>query len=315
MAMSTFGESAPLKALQTQFGFTPEAVAQTARDQIARHRTTDTPVSASRPRVNPAILELPSVVDPEADFQCGTRGGQCRDDACHHHIRSSVAAPEWYLLGVPQRRLQREGRGMTPQVTTTQVGIVGGGPAGLMLSHLLRVDGIDSVVVDNRTRHEIEQTDRAGILERGQRPAAGRHRRLGPGAPRGPRARGDRPARSAGEPPHRLPGAGRGVGVAVPADRRLHRPRRGPRSRRRRRAVRRRRHRGRRPDHRRARDPLPRRGRRRPRGALRLPGRRRRIAEHRAGGEVPRPSGGSTSASTRSPGSASCARRRRAPRS
>jgi transketolase len=45
VAMSTFGESAPLKALQTHFGFTPEAVAQTARDQIARHRTTDTPVS------------------------------------------------------------------------------------------------------------------------------------------------------------------------------------------------------------------------------------------------------------------------------
>jgi transketolase len=46
VAMSTFGESAPLKALQTHFGFTPEAVAQTARDQIARHRNTDTPVSA-----------------------------------------------------------------------------------------------------------------------------------------------------------------------------------------------------------------------------------------------------------------------------
>jgi transketolase len=45
VAMSTFGESAPLKALQSHFGFTPEAVAQTARDQIARHRTTDTPVS------------------------------------------------------------------------------------------------------------------------------------------------------------------------------------------------------------------------------------------------------------------------------
>src|SRR5690349_24255074 len=55
---------------------------------------------------------------------------------------------------------------MTPQVTTTQVGIVGGGPAGLMLSHLLSRNGIDSVVVDNRTRLEIEQTVRAGILER-----------------------------------------------------------------------------------------------------------------------------------------------------
>jgi p-hydroxybenzoate 3-monooxygenase len=50
-------------------------------------------------------------------------------------------------------------------VTNTTVGIVGGGPAGLMLSHLLALSGIDSVVVDNRTRLEIEHTVRAGILE------------------------------------------------------------------------------------------------------------------------------------------------------
>jgi p-hydroxybenzoate 3-monooxygenase len=54
----------------------------------------------------------------------------------------------------------------SPSVTNTTVGIVGGGPAGLMLSHLLALRGIDSVVVDNRTRLEIEQTVRAGILER-----------------------------------------------------------------------------------------------------------------------------------------------------
>jgi p-hydroxybenzoate 3-monooxygenase len=50
-------------------------------------------------------------------------------------------------------------------VTNTQVGIVGGGPAGLMLSHLLALSGIDTVVVDNRSRDEIEHTVRAGILE------------------------------------------------------------------------------------------------------------------------------------------------------
>ncbi len=49
---------------------------------------------------------------------------------------------------------------------TTTVGIVGGGPAGLMLSHLLARSGVDSVVVDSRTHAEIEQTVRAGILER-----------------------------------------------------------------------------------------------------------------------------------------------------
>lgn len=53
----------------------------------------------------------------------------------------------------------------TPARSSTTVGIIGGGPAGLMLSHLLARDGIDSVVVDNRTYAEIEQTVRAGILE------------------------------------------------------------------------------------------------------------------------------------------------------
>jgi len=56
---------------------------------------------------------------------------------------------------------------MQPHQTSTTVGIVGGGPAGLMLSHLLSLSGIDSVVVDHRTRREIEETVRAGILEAG----------------------------------------------------------------------------------------------------------------------------------------------------
>jgi 4-hydroxybenzoate 3-monooxygenase len=54
---------------------------------------------------------------------------------------------------------------MPTDVTRTVVGIVGGGPAGLMLSHLLSGAGIDNVVVELRTREEIEHTHRAGILE------------------------------------------------------------------------------------------------------------------------------------------------------
>ncbi|WP_300643656.1 4-hydroxybenzoate 3-monooxygenase [Nocardioides sp.] len=50
--------------------------------------------------------------------------------------------------------------------TRTQVAIVGGGPAGLMLSHLLDRAGVDSVVMDNRAVEEIRTTHRAGILER-----------------------------------------------------------------------------------------------------------------------------------------------------
>ncbi|MEQ6901474.1 4-hydroxybenzoate 3-monooxygenase [Nocardioides sp. YIM 152588] len=49
--------------------------------------------------------------------------------------------------------------------TRTQVAVVGGGPAGLMLSHLLHRAGIETVVIDHRTVHEIESTHRAGILE------------------------------------------------------------------------------------------------------------------------------------------------------
>ncbi|SDG58137.1 4-hydroxybenzoate 3-monooxygenase [Microbacterium pygmaeum] len=49
----------------------------------------------------------------------------------------------------------------------TQVAIIGAGPAGLLLSHLLAKAGIESVVIDSRTRDEIEHTIRAGILEQG----------------------------------------------------------------------------------------------------------------------------------------------------
>jgi p-hydroxybenzoate 3-monooxygenase len=47
----------------------------------------------------------------------------------------------------------------------TQVGIVGAGPAGLTLSHLLAEAGIDSVIIESRTRAAIEETIRAGVLE------------------------------------------------------------------------------------------------------------------------------------------------------
>ncbi|WP_150954760.1 4-hydroxybenzoate 3-monooxygenase [Microbacterium testaceum] len=51
--------------------------------------------------------------------------------------------------------------------TRTRVAIVGAGPAGLLLSHLLDRAGIESVVIDQRSRDEIESTIRAGILEQG----------------------------------------------------------------------------------------------------------------------------------------------------
>jgi p-hydroxybenzoate 3-monooxygenase len=54
------------------------------------------------------------------------------------------------------------------QVTTeTQVAIIGAGPAGLLLSHLLHARGIESVVLEIRSRHYVEHRVRAGVLEQG----------------------------------------------------------------------------------------------------------------------------------------------------
>jgi p-hydroxybenzoate 3-monooxygenase len=49
----------------------------------------------------------------------------------------------------------------------TQVAIIGAGPAGLLLSHLLHARGIESVVLESRSREAIEGTIRAGVLEQG----------------------------------------------------------------------------------------------------------------------------------------------------
>ena len=49
----------------------------------------------------------------------------------------------------------------------SQVGIVGAGPAGLLLSHLLHLQGIESVIIEARSRKHIEERIRAGVLEQG----------------------------------------------------------------------------------------------------------------------------------------------------
>ncbi len=49
----------------------------------------------------------------------------------------------------------------------TQVGIVGAGPAGLMLSHMLHLEGIDSVIVERGAREHVRTRQRAGVLEQG----------------------------------------------------------------------------------------------------------------------------------------------------
>jgi FAD binding domain len=56
-----------------------------------------------------------------------------------------------------------------PITQRTQVGIVGAGPASLVLSHLLHLHAIESVVVENRSRTYVEERVRAGVLEQGMK--------------------------------------------------------------------------------------------------------------------------------------------------
>lgn len=51
--------------------------------------------------------------------------------------------------------------------TRTQVGIIGAGPAGLTLAHLLHLQGIESVVLERHSREYVETRVRAGVLEQG----------------------------------------------------------------------------------------------------------------------------------------------------
>src|SRR5687767_9556873 len=56
---------------------------------------------------------------------------------------------------------------MACMITRTQVAIVGAAPAGLMLAHLLRLRGVESVILENRSRNDVEERVRAGVLEQG----------------------------------------------------------------------------------------------------------------------------------------------------
>ncbi len=51
--------------------------------------------------------------------------------------------------------------------TRVQAGIIGAGPAGLFLSHLLHLSGIESIVLESRSRDHVEHRVRAGVLEQG----------------------------------------------------------------------------------------------------------------------------------------------------
>src|SRR3954466_9436261 len=84
------------------------------------------------------------------------------------HYRESIAnSRKWLENTTPSRsnwprRFRLPGDGMH-----TQVGIIGAGPAGLFLAHLLYREGIDCVVLEARSRAYVEDRVRAGVLEQG----------------------------------------------------------------------------------------------------------------------------------------------------
>jgi p-hydroxybenzoate 3-monooxygenase len=74
---------------------------------------------------------------------------------------------ETYQSGTHRARNEARQTMASREILSTQVVILGAGPAGLMLSHLLATAGVDSIVIEVRTHEDIAGTVRAGILEHG----------------------------------------------------------------------------------------------------------------------------------------------------
>ena len=81
------------------------------------------------------------------------------------------------------------GGGEEGDIVRTQVAIIGGGPAGLLLAHMLHSNGIESIVLERQSREHVLQRIRAGVLEPG---AVALLREAGVGERDGPRRRGTR---------------------------------------------------------------------------------------------------------------------------
>src|SRR3954447_9820638 len=85
--------------------------------------------------------------------------------------RERICAPCARLVAMRTRRYMLSASGASrwsgeeTKVVRTQVGIVGAGPAGLVLAHLLHLQGIESVVLEARDREYVQQRVRAGVLE------------------------------------------------------------------------------------------------------------------------------------------------------
>src|SRR5216110_501203 len=70
-------------------------------------------------------------------------------------------------MAPPTRSLLGLANALEETVVRTQVGIIGAGPAGLLLSHILHLQGIESIIVEKSGRNDVEAIIKAGVLEQG----------------------------------------------------------------------------------------------------------------------------------------------------
>src|SRR5437588_5430548 len=87
-----------------------------------------------------------------------------------------LVPPEWILMLVRSTNLEHDSRKLSEPrtgvlthhygaTTRTQVGIVGAGPAGLLIGNLLLQAGVDCIIIERHSRDYIERRARAGLIE------------------------------------------------------------------------------------------------------------------------------------------------------
>src|SRR6185312_13958286 len=116
-------------------------------------------------RVGPQELLRISLAGVDADRAAGRKddglesgGRRSQQEAAEERGRTSKHhGGSFYTRGATRRRMR------------VQIGIVGAGPAGLLLSHLLQLAGIESIVLERQSRRYCEDRVRAGVIEQGTR--------------------------------------------------------------------------------------------------------------------------------------------------